>query len=154
LIRNAQIADMPEILALGKRLQDRTLYAGVPVDTMVFGQTLGQCINSALGMAIVAEHDGKIDGLLLGVAQPLWFSRKRSASDFITYAETAGDGYRMIRHFVNWAWSIPGVIEVTLSQSSGIEIERTGKLYQRLGLEKVGELYTAVRTDTATEVAA
>ena len=89
-----------------------------------------------------------------GAAMPLWFSKKRSATDFITYAETPGDGYRMIRRFVRWAWSIPNVIEITLAQSSGIDIERTAQLYELAGLQRVGNLYTAVRPVIAAEEAA
>jgi len=154
LIRNARIADMPALLALGKRLIKQTPYADVKVDTAISGQTLGQCINSAFGIALVAEHDGEITGLLLGAAVPLWFSKSRSATDIITYAETAGDGYRMIRRFVKWAWSLPNVIEITMAQSSGVAVERTGQLYERAGLARVGAIFTAVREAEAAEEAA
>ena len=154
MIRNAQVADLPELLALGKRLLAKSPYSDVPVDTLTFGSTLGQCIQSAFGFAMVAVHDGKITGMLLGAAMPLWFSKKRSATDFITYAETPGDGYRMLRRFVRWAWSMPNVIEITLAQSSGIDIERTARLYEIVGLQRVGNLYTAVRPVIAAEEAA
>jgi len=154
MIRMAQVADLPQLLALGKRLIKMTPYADVKIDTLTAGQTLGQCINSAFGMALVAEHDGKITGLLLGAAVPLWFSKSRSATDIITYAETPGDGYRMIRQFVKWAWSLPNVIEVTMAQSSGIDVERTRQLYERVGLAPVGAIYTAVREPEAAEEAA
>ena len=154
MIRRAQIADLPQLLALGKRLLKQTPYADVKIDTLIAGQTLGQCINSAFGLALVAEHRGKITGLLLGAAVPLWFSKSRSATDIVTYAETPGDGYRMIRRFVKWAWNLPNVIEVTMAQSSGIDVDRTAQLYERVGLARVGALYTAVREPEAAEVAA
>ena len=154
MIRKAQVSDLPQRLALGKRLIVRTPYADVKIDTLIAAQTLGQCISSAFGIALVAERDGEITGLLLGAAVPLWFSKSRSATDIITYAETPGDGYRMIRRFVKWAWSLPNVIEVTMAQSSGIDVERTRQLYERVGLAPVGALYTAVREPEAAEVAA
>jgi hypothetical protein len=154
MIRNAQIADIPQLIALGKRLLELTPYADVKIDTLIAGQTLGQCINSAFGIALVAVHEGKITGLLLGAAVPLWFSKSRSATDIVTYAETPGDGYRMIRRFIRWAWAVPNVIEVTMAQSSGVDVERTGKLYERVGLARVGAIYTAVREPEAAEVAA
>lgn len=154
MIRQARTADLPQLMALGKRLIELTPYAEVKIDTLTAAQTLGQCINSAFGIALVAEHDGKITGLLLGAAVPLWFSKSRSATDIVTYAETPGDGYRMIRRFVTWAWSLPLVIEVTMAQSSGVEIERTAQLYERAGLARVGAIYTAVREPVAAEAAA
>ncbi len=154
MIRKAQVADLPELLALGKTLQAKSPYPDVPLDIQTCGQTLGQCISSAFGFAVVAVHGGKITGFMMGAAVPLWFSRKRSASDIITYAESVGDGYRMIKRFVNWAWSVPQVVEITLAQSSGIDIERTGKLYERVGLMRVGSIFTAVREVIAVEDAA
>ncbi len=154
MIRNAQVADLPRLLALGKRLHNKSPYPDVPIDVLTCGATLGQCINSAFGFAMVAMHKGKITGFMLGAAVPLWFSKKRSATDFITYAETPGDGYRMLKTFVRWAWSIENVVEITLAQSSGIDVERSAKLYERLGLKRVGSLYTAVRPVVAVEKAA
>lgn len=154
MIRNAQTADLPQLLSLGKRLQKKSPYADVPMDVATVGSTLGQCISSAFGFAMVAVHDGKITGVMLGAAMPLFFSKKRAATDFVTYAESPGDGFRMIRQFVKWAWSIPNVIEITLAQSSGVDVERTGKLYARVGLQRVGSIFTAVREAVSMEDAA
>lgn len=148
------MGDLPQLLELGRRLHGLSPYPDVPIDVLTCGATLGQCISSAFGFALVAIHDGKITGFMMGAAVPLWFSKKRSATDFITYAETPGDGYRMIRRFVAWAWSIPNVVEITLAQSSGIDIERTAGLYERVGLQRVGSIYTAVRPVIAVEEAA
>jgi len=154
MIRKAQTGDLTELLALGKKLQVLSPYAAVPLDILTCGQTLGQCISNAFGFAVVAVHEGKITGFMMGAAVPLWFSKKRSASDIVTYAETPGDGYRMISRFVKWAWSVPNVIEITLAQSSGIDVERTGALYERVGMKRVGSIFTAVREAVAVEDAA
>ncbi len=154
MIRKAQVADLPGILEAGRRLQAKTPYRDIPVDIQTVGNTLGHCISNAFGFAMVAVTDKEITGFLLGCAVPLWFSRMRSASDIVTHAENAGDGYKMIRAFVDWSWSIPNVIEITMAVSSGIDTERTGVLYERVGLQRVGALYTAVREKAAAEVAA
>jgi hypothetical protein len=154
MIRRAKISDLPELLRLSRTLQKDTPYADVPLDTQTFGKTLGQCISNAFGLALVAQHDHKLTGYMLAVASPLWFSRKRSATDLITYAQTPGDGYKMLRQFIAWAWSIPNVVEITIGQSSGIDIERTAKMYERAGLKRVGALYTASRPAATAEEAA
>jgi len=167
MIRNAQIADLPGIRACAERLHELSPYRDVPSDLQTFASTLGQCISNAFGFAMVAVKisqdkgdesggtlQGEITGFLLGCAVPLWFSKKRSASDIVTYAESPGDGYRMMKKFVDWAWSLPNVVEITMAQSSGIDIERTDVLYERVGLKRVGSIYTAVREDAAAEVAA
>jgi hypothetical protein len=154
MIRNAQTGDLPQLIKLARRLKAKSPYADVPDDVLTFGNTLGQCINNAFGLALVAVHDGEITGFMLAAAVPLWFSKKRAASDIVTYAESPRDGLRMIRKFIRWAWAIPNVIEVTMAQSSGIDIERSGKIYERMGLVRVGAIYTAVREDPDVEVAA
>jgi hypothetical protein len=154
MIRKATTGDLPKILELGRRLIKETPYKDQKLDIMVCGNTLGNCISSALGFAEVAVHKGKVTGMFLGCAIPLFYSKARMASDIIIYSERAGDGVRMARHFIDWAWSIPNVVEVTLSQSSGINIERTGKIYARLGLQKAGEIWTMQRPAVAAEEAA
>jgi len=154
MIRNARIADLPGMRECAERLHEQSPYRDVPGDLQTFAHTIGQCISNAFGFAMVAEREGKITGLMLGAAVPLWFCKKRSASDIVTYAEHPGDGARMIRAFIQWAWSIPNVIEVTMAQSSGIEVERTAMIYEREGLERVGSIFTAVREEKAAEVAA
>ncbi len=154
MIRKATTGDLPKILELGRRLIKNTPYRDQKLDIMVCGNTLGNCISSALGFAEVAVHKGELTGMFLGCAIPLFYSKARMASDIIIYSERAGDGVRMTRHFIDWAWKIPNVVEVTLSQSSGINIERTGKIYARLGLQKAGEIWTMQRPAVAAEEAA
>ena len=154
MIRKATLADLPGMRACAERCHAKSVYADVPPDIAAFAHTIGQCISNAFGFAMVATHDGEITGIMLGGALPLWFSRKRYATDIITYAETPGDGFRMIKAFMKWAWSMPSVIEITLAQSSGMDVERTGRLYERLGLQRVGALFTAVREPVAEEMAA
>ena len=122
MIRNARIADLPGIRSCAERLHKRSVYADVPSDIQTFSHTLGQCINSSFGFAMVSIRRGKIRGFMLGAAVPLWFSKRRSASDIVTYCEVPGDGYRMIKAFLDWAWSTAGVVEVTMAQSSGIDV--------------------------------
>jgi hypothetical protein len=154
MIRKAQVADLPGIMRVGRRLQAQTPYRDIHVDVATVGSTLGHCINNAFGFAMVATTKGEITGFMLGAAVPLWFCRKRSATDIVTYAENAGDGYKMIKAFIQWAWAIPGVVEITMGQSSGVDTDRSGILYERAGLIRVGNLFTAVREASGAEVAA
>ena len=148
------MADLPGIMRVGRRLQAQTPYADVPVDTLTVGNTLGHCISNAFGFAMVSVKKGEITGFMLGAAVPLWFSKKRSATDIVTYAESVGDGQKMIKAFVTWANAVPSVVEITLAQSSGIDTERAGVLYKRAGLKRVGSIYTVVKETATIEVAA
>jgi hypothetical protein len=154
VIRNATLADLAGIKACAQRLHAKSVYADVPSDVETFARTVCQCVQNAFGFAMVSVHDDQITGFMLGAAVPLWFSRKRSATDIVTYAEHPGDGYKMIKAFIDWAWSTPAVVEVTMAQSSGLDVERTGIIYERAGLIRVGSLYTAVRETAVAEEAA
>ena len=144
MIRPATIEDYPQWHDLCYRLLKQTPYAGIEVDRASVAKIYGQCVSSRMGCVLVADS-GKITGTIMGVAQELWWSRKRYATDLLFYSERPGDGIRLLRGFLDWAWALPSVAEVTLGQSSGIEIERTGLLYERLGLTKVGSIYTKTR---------
>lgn len=154
MIRPATIGDLPGILEAGRRLHKKTPYKDIPEDVQSVAHTLGQCINNAFGFAAVAERNGKITGFLLGAAVPLWFSKKRSATDIVTYSESPGDGLRLVKAFKAWAWTLPGVVEVTMAQSSGIDTDRTMRIYERAGFEQVGGLFVAFRPAENAEAAA
>jgi hypothetical protein len=147
LIRRGKIEDFPQFWELGKRLLEKSPYAGVEIDRAAVAKTFGFCANSALGCCFVAENGGKITGVLLGVAQDLWWSRGRSASDLIFYSETPGDGARLLAEFEKWAWSIPRMSDVTVAQSSGIDVQRTEKLYRRKGYRRVGAVFVKTRAE-------
>lgn len=104
-----------------------------------------QCMASALGFARVVEQDGALTGVLLGVVERLWFSRARYASDLVFYSEDGRSGLALLRQFVEWAWSVPGVVEISCAQSSGLHMERADVLYRRVGFTKVGGLWTLLK---------
>lgn len=147
MIRKGRIDDFPQFWTLGKRLLERTPYAELEMDRASIARTFGQCCNSALACCFVADHGGILTGVILGVAQDLWWSRSRSASDLIFYAETPGDGARLLAAFERWAWNVPRIGDVTVAQSSGIDVDRMDALYTRRGFRRVGAVYTKTRTD-------
>lgn len=148
MIRQAQTEDWPALVELGERLIAKTPYSSLKLDRRQALQVYGQCLSSALGFAAVSEKDGQITGLLLGLVDRLWWSRARFASDLVFYCEDGRSGLPLLRRFVAWAWTVPGVVEVTCAQSSAINVEQTAKLYSRCGFTKVGDLWTQQKLAT------
>lgn len=81
------------------------------------------------------------DGVLLGVVilqvGPVWYApRRRCARDLLVWVAPAWRGsslgVRMIRAIEAWAIE-HAVDDLYLSQSTGIEVERTAAFYERLG---------------------
>jgi hypothetical protein len=147
MIRKGRIDDLPQFWELGTRLLQQTPYASIEVDRQCVYRTFAQCINSSLCCCFVAEHDGKLSGVILGVAQEVWWSRSRSASDLMFYAERPGDGARLLKEFEKWAWNVPRMGDVTVAQSSGIDVDRMDALYHRRGYRTVGAVYCMTRSD-------
>lgn len=145
MIRAATIHDLAEVIDMGYRLCDRTHYAAVKRDRQAIAMTIQDCMRSKFGCCFVSERSGRITGVILGIAQQLWFSRQRQACDLMFTAEHPGDGMALLRRFVEWGWSVPGVVEVVGSQSSGIDVDRTAKLYQRVGFSTVGGVYSMMQ---------
>lgn len=145
MIRNARVEDWPQVIALGERLLEKTPYSDLILDRPQCLRTYSQCMNSAMGFAKVSVKDEKITGILLGIADRLWWSKSRYASDLVFYCEDGRSGVLLLRAFVKWAWSVSGVVEVTCAQSSSIRQESTAKLYQREGFQQMGGLWTLMK---------
>jgi GNAT superfamily N-acetyltransferase len=95
----------------------------------------------------VSEFEGKIVGLLIGQIDSLFFAKEKFATDlvFYVYPEYRGHGILLIKRFIKWANNDPKVVDITLQQSSGIDINRTAKLYTKLGFKQVGGCFVNYR---------
>lgn len=142
MIRKATAHDLQAVIEMGYRLCDRTPQAHVKRDRPAIAQTLTSCMNSAFGCCFVAEHAGQLTGVIVGIAQQYWFSRQRQAVDLMFTAERPGDGIQLLRKYVEWGWAVPGVVEVSIAQSSGIEVDRTAVLFERVGFQRVGGVFS------------
>ncbi len=149
MIRDAKVEDWTQLVALGETLLAKTPYSGIELDRQQTLRVYGQCLSSALGFAKVAEQNGEITGLMLGLVDRLWWSKARFASDLIFYCTDGRSGVPLLRAFVSWAWTIPGVVEISCAQSSALKVGQTGKLYQRLGFKKAGGLWTLTKTQVS-----
>ncbi len=145
MIRKATANDLATIIEMGYQLCDRTPLAHAKRDRPVIAQTIGNCMVSQYGCCFVTERGGRVSGVVVGIAQQLWFSRQRQATDLMITASHPGDGIRLLRRFIDWGWSVPGVIEVACAQSSGIEVGRTAKVYERVGFQRVGGVFSMTK---------
>ena len=141
MIRRATHDDFVQWIELCQKFHAKTPFAGVEPDIPGCSKLFRQCLASKLGCVFVADRGGRLSGTLLGVAQEWWWCRKRVASDLIFFAERPGDGIAMLRAFVDWAWSVPSVIDIMPGTSSGIDIDRTDQLYERVGFRRIGSLF-------------
>lgn len=90
-------------------------------------------INSGI---FVVEEDGVVTGMIAGIVCEHFFGKDKYVSDLAVYVQPEKRGgsaaLRLIRAFEEWSFK-HGACEVLLGVSTGIEMERTVALYQRLG---------------------
>lgn len=87
------------------------------------------------------DADGRIVGVMLAeLSQPLWWSSERVANMVVLYVRPearGGAGLRLLRSFKDWARG-SRADRAVLGITSGIGIERTNRLFERLGFSQTG----------------
>lgn len=88
-----------------------------------------------------AVRDGEVLGGFFGMITTLFFSSERAAKDMVWFVKKSRRGswaaVLLVRDFEAWAYA-KGVRKFFLGQSTGIAIETTRLLYERLGYTVVG----------------
>jgi len=87
----------------------------------------------------------RISGFVMASVEPYWEvdpkRGRRYVTDWAFYSERFGSGRKMLKIMVDWAWTMPRVIEVKV----GTQIPQSDELMDRLfisaGFERVGRMY-------------
>lgn len=119
-------------------------YKEIPLSPEKARKIIATVVSSPAQFAYVAEDDGEVGGVLLGVVDEWMWSRQKEASDIFFYVndKCRGSGYFLAKKFVEWADSRSDVKIKGMSVSSGIgDAERIGALYKRLGMKQIGGIY-------------
>lgn len=98
--------------------------------------------------ASVAEDENKVIlGMFVGVITEYYFSKDTMASDLLFYVDQDKRGalacLKMFKEFESWA-KRKKAKEVRPATSTGIDMERTKKLYSHLGYEPTGHTFRKV----------
>lgn len=141
ILRTATIADIPQLVELGRMMHFESRYAVFDFDPATVAVTLREAI--AQGLTFLAEQDGDLVGGFVGAITTHFFGRDLIAYDVATYVAPAHRGrlgVRLIREYVRRA-KAAGVVDIHLGTSSGIRPERMERLCTRLGFTRIGGLY-------------
>lgn len=148
MTRLANVNDITSLLELGQKALDVS-FAAPAVDLIQARRYLAQAINDKTHLVLVAEHERKIVGFIIGVIVPYWFSKDRFATDLAFYCLPQNGNYApyLARRFIKWAKKQPNVLDVTMGITTGVsQAERIGKMYKKLGMTCVGSSYTQLLT--------
>jgi len=93
-------------------------------------------------ICLVAERGGELQGILFGSVDEYWFTQARSANMIAWYVARKARGSSMaaklLLAFRRWAENRQAS-ELTLSITSGVNTEKTGRFLRRMGFRPCGE---------------
>lgn len=96
------------------------------------------------GGAFVAERGDEIVGMMAGACAEAFFGREKYASDLVTYVKPEFRGssafVRLVKAFETWARA-QGAIDVILGVSCELEMEKTRKVYEKIGYNLSGHAF-------------
>lgn len=129
---------MPALVRLGRAMHaEAPNFRAMTFDGIRLGQTLRNVIGSDLGFAWVLESPGgDVVGGLVAMAVPHWFSTDLAACDlalFVAPEHRGGMGVaRLLNAYAAWAHEV-GAVKVQLGIMTGVHVEQTRALMERLG---------------------
>lgn len=144
MIREATTNDIAAIIELGKELKSASPYVAV-INPLKARKNLAFFINSKRCLVLVAEHQQEIVGFIVGGISDHWFSDEQMVTDVAFYVRPRYRVYSvgLVKRLREWGMQFPKVREMTLGISTGLDPnERTGRLYEHLGLTRVGGVFT------------
>lgn len=135
--------DLDAMLELLKMMHAESEYRSLPMDDAKVRKWLILAMDK--GFIRVHESEG-LDGIFMAMLSEYWFNHEVMASDLVLFVkpESRGKriGFKLIRAYVDWANACR--IEAHLSISTGVEVESTGRLYEKFGFQNVGGNYRRI----------
>ena len=147
MIRQGLFKDIKGMMPLMKEAHDKSLWSDVPVDDKILRHTLQVVVNSREHCCFVTEIDGKIEGVMIGLTNQMYFSKKKEAVDLFVYTsdKAMGTGHLLMRRYISWAKKQAGVVKICMGTNSGIDQDKSKRLYELMGAKHIGDLFMIER---------
>jgi len=136
-LRDATLADLDQLVALGARFRATTAYADLIEDNPgQMRQTAAQLITQANGVIVVSEdRGGLVTGMIGLLCFPHHLSGALTVGEVMWYVtpEARGGGVRLLKAAEQWARN-QHATTIQMIQPSGTDI---GVLYERFGYQAI-----------------
>ena len=145
MIRAPRPEDKPRILELLRKMHVETAFSAFSLSEERLESQVSAFLDPEEGyFGLVFERDGEVQGVFFGHADQLWFSDALCGFDDVFYVQAESRGRYalpvMLRLFETWCRR-KGCEAVLVGVSSGVMVDRTGKMLERLGYGRLGGLY-------------
>lgn len=144
MIRPATHDDIDRLTELGEMMHVESRFARLPLDRAKVRALFAHLIESPDGLLIVSEKDGDIIGGFAGYIVEHYFAHTKVASDFGLFIAPEFRGGmsapRLLKAYVDWAKE-KGAAMIQAGITTGVHVEASTALYQRLGFKPAGALF-------------
>lgn len=142
-IRTATRNDLPALIDIGQDMHAESRYRAYTYDPDRLEQTLKIVLDDELSLVAEAE-DGRIVGAFIAFVTPQFFGSDLMSSDLALYIvpefRQGRLALRLLTEYICRARE-RGVTDIRVGNSTDVESERVGRLYESLGFRRVGGLY-------------
>lgn len=141
-------SDIEEVIALARRNLAESRFGRLPFDeAMVRGklEKMATAPQSANFAVVARREDGRMSGYMAGTVAEYFYCHERVASSVFLFVDPVQRGglaaVKMVLAFRAWARS-RGAVEMYIGVAGGVNMERTGRFLQRMGLKLTGGNYS------------
>ena len=144
-VRPIEPKDVPAAINLGFQMYKESVYRHFNYDPNKFGRLLYTFMtNPDTHFAYIGTFNGSPNSIFLGSIGEHYFGTDLIAADTLWYVSTQSRGSRaglqLLRAFEKWAKE-RNVAEIAIGVSSGLKVDKTGTMLQKLGYDVVGGIY-------------
>jgi hypothetical protein len=150
MIRDATFSDIPAMRRVLQWAYDHSAYAGGPCgfDEKEATRLLVHAVqgHKAGAFVQVAEHEGAIEGLIVGMKARVYHVGTRNMASDLFWVATdkvhARDPRLLMKAFIAWAKGEPDVIEIRCGVTAVLQDpDKAGRILESLGMERYGAIY-------------
>lgn len=136
-IRDMKAEDVYEGILLGRKMHHESVYRHNDWDEKKLWALWNQHVQQPNTFCFkMAEHDGEMIGIFVGVLFPHFFGNDIVCQDLILFVKEEHRGgtaaLRLIKAYEQWGRE-NGVKEIQIGVSTGVHPERTAKLFEKMG---------------------
>lgn len=139
MIRPATLDDVPALVALGATMHHESRFRVLNYSPAKAARTLHTVLEQEF--LWVATADGLVVGGMAAIATPHWASDDLVAMDLALFMSPAFRGTlapaRLVTRYRQWALE-KGAVMVDMGVNTGVHVETTTRLLERLGFKRCG----------------
>jgi GNAT superfamily N-acetyltransferase len=145
MIREMKAEDFDTLNKMGSDMCNESSYKVMKYDFGKVANLFANVVESDSLLGLVTESGGEITGFMMAFAEEHYFSRDMVSCDLMLYVKPDCRGgthaYRMLSAYIQWAKS-KGVKDIRIGITTGLNEEKTARLYNKCGFERCGSLFS------------